>query len=343
LVVLMFALGVGAVAAAPAAMASVTIGQTSTSPDFCNGASNYIDTQLSTGPAPSYAAPADGVITSWSTYVGSTTSGVAAELKVFDPATTKVTAQSGAQASLQANQLNTFSASPGIPIRAGETIAIGQPSGKSAYCQFSTASSSDDITTYGPDGGPGETLITSGGGGGLRVNISAVVEPDADHDGFGDETQDQCPTDASTQGPCPAQPAAPGPSPFIVPFGGVQLGSQTLTVKNGKVTVTLLCPATSQGNCVGVDTLNTAGKVVAPRLTAAKKAKILTLGKGSFSIAAGHSGKVTIRLNKTALKLLAKKHTLKVKQTIVAHDSRNVSKTTSGNLKLKAAKPKNKH
>jgi hypothetical protein len=43
------------------------------------------------------------------------------------------------------------------------------------------------------------------------VNISVVLEPDADHDGFGDETQDQCPTNATTQGPCPtvAPPAGP--------------------------------------------------------------------------------------------------------------------------------------
>jgi hypothetical protein len=33
--------------------------------------------------------------------------------------------------------------------------------------------------------------------------IRATIEADADHDGFGDETQDQCPTDATTQGPCP--------------------------------------------------------------------------------------------------------------------------------------------
>jgi hypothetical protein len=33
--------------------------------------------------------------------------------------------------------------------------------------------------------------------------FNSDVEPDADHDGFGDETQDQCPTNASTQGPCP--------------------------------------------------------------------------------------------------------------------------------------------
>jgi len=43
---------------------------------------------------------------------------------------------------------------------------------------------------------------------GTRILIAANVEPDSDRDGFGDETQDQCPTNASIQGPCP-QPAAP--------------------------------------------------------------------------------------------------------------------------------------
>jgi Ca2+-binding RTX toxin-like protein len=43
---------------------------------------------------------------------------------------------------------------------------------------------------------------------GTRILVAANVEPDSDRDGFGDETQDQCPTNASIQGPCP-QPAAP--------------------------------------------------------------------------------------------------------------------------------------
>lgn len=38
--------------------------------------------------------------------------------------------------------------------------------------------------------------------------VAAVIEPDADKDGFGDETQDQCPSQATTQGPCDV--AAPG-------------------------------------------------------------------------------------------------------------------------------------
>jgi hypothetical protein len=132
---------------------------------------------------------------------------------------------------------------------------------------------------------------------------------------------------------------------LLAPFGGLMLRSQSATVgKHGKVSLSLSCPAGAVGNCVGINTLTTASKVVAPKLTAAKKKgpKVLTLGNGHFTIAAGKSGKVTIKLNKTALKLLAKKHTLKVKQTIVAHDARNLSTETTGSLKLNAAKPPKK-
>jgi hypothetical protein len=42
--------------------------------------------------------------------------------------------------------------------------------------------------------------------------ISGTIEADADGDGFGDETQDGCPSDASTQGACPAVTPPPGSS-----------------------------------------------------------------------------------------------------------------------------------
>jgi hypothetical protein len=38
--------------------------------------------------------------------------------------------------------------------------------------------------------------------------VAATIEPDADGDGFGDETQDQCPSQKSTQGPCDDKPPA---------------------------------------------------------------------------------------------------------------------------------------
>jgi hypothetical protein len=44
-----------------------------------------------------------------------------------------------------------------------------------------------------------------------EVLYDADIEPDADHDGYGDATQDGCPTDTATQAACPAvAPAEPG-------------------------------------------------------------------------------------------------------------------------------------
>ena len=43
--------------------------------------------------------------------------------------------------------------------------------------------------------------------------ISANVEPDADSDGYGDETEDGCPSNAATQGACPV-----AAKPFVPPF-----------------------------------------------------------------------------------------------------------------------------
>src|SRR4029077_1017333 len=49
------------------------------------------------------------------------------------------------------------------------------------------------------------------------ILYDADIEPDADHDGYGDVTQDKCASDASTQGACsPAPPA--GTAPAITGF-----------------------------------------------------------------------------------------------------------------------------
>jgi hypothetical protein len=50
--------------------------------------------------------------------------------------------------------------------------------------------------------------------------VQASIEPDADGDGFGDETQDQCPTQATNQGPCDVTP--PSVSGVTVSGGVVQ-------------------------------------------------------------------------------------------------------------------------
>jgi hypothetical protein len=350
------------------ARAATRLGNTSASATSCNIDDTFrLQKGVATGSSP-YAAPSDGVITSWQTYA---LSGPSQQLrfKVFRPTATPgqyvVVGESSVE-TLTPSSLNSFDVR--IPVRAGDLIGQYQPLLSVVGCVF--AASGEDQFDFGTgDPAVGSTGTGSGPGSGYTLNESATLEPDADHDDFGDETQDQCPTEASTHGACPAAPATSGAPPPAspdapppanpgaplpaspvaplpatpAPFGGIQIASLTVTVKSGRVTVIVSCPATAVGNCVGTDTLTTASKVIAPRLVAAKKsAKILKLGTAKFSIASGARGKVTIKLNKTALKLLAKKSTLKASQTIVAHDSRNASKKSTGQLKLKLA-AKNKH
>jgi len=61
------------------------IGQTSTTADSCPAPPSYAQTQFSVQGPPSYTATSDGVITSWSMYVGAVDLNTVAELKVFSP------------------------------------------------------------------------------------------------------------------------------------------------------------------------------------------------------------------------------------------------------------------
>ena len=64
--------------------------------------------------------------------------------------------------------------------------------------------------------------------------VAASIEPDADEDGFGDETQDSCPTDASRQGECGKR--------TIDVKDGLRIGS--LRVSGGKIRYSLSARAT---------------------------------------------------------------------------------------------------
>jgi hypothetical protein len=69
----------------------------------------------------------------------------------------------------------------------------------STYVQVNDLSDGDSVDFGGYAGGTAEFLY------------DADVEPDADADGFGDVSQDACPTDRSTQAACPAFAGPPPP------------------------------------------------------------------------------------------------------------------------------------
>ena len=199
--------------AAPAASASTAIGQTG--PLFNCSSSAYTYVQVATGPAPTYTAPATGVITSWSTDATGN-AGQTMALKVLrqDPsnAAKYFTLAEDISRPLATLTLNVFpnASSPApvrIPIEAGDVL--GAKGTADASCTFNTASNADQ-TAFTGAATPVDpsTSVTYGAPLGMsRIDLAAAIEPDADGDKFGDETQDLCPTSAATQSACPPPPA----------------------------------------------------------------------------------------------------------------------------------------
>ncbi len=161
-----------------------------------------------------YAVPFSGVITSWS-YLAAGSPGQLALLVVKligeehtalpgYPYNKAIVQEVGESASVvpPANLLSTFPTR--IPVQAGDLIGL-KPSSKG---QCWAEHRPEYEMAFGTAPGFGATANFSvREDNETQVDVSARLEPDADGDGYGDETQDQCPTVPAAQGPCPSAPA----------------------------------------------------------------------------------------------------------------------------------------
>lgn len=168
---------------------------------------------ISTGHAPAspfpVTAPISGVITEWTvnTDLVFESEGLAAELPRMlqqrlvvlhaeSPESFKLVGEApGGPLNLKGS--NTYNAR--VPVMAGDYLGIaGNPF--TAYCE-----TKDEADTFAAAVGgiPVGSTFKVENAKGLQVPITARVEPDVDGDGYGDETQDQCPQSAAYQSPCP--------------------------------------------------------------------------------------------------------------------------------------------
>lgn len=154
-------------------------------------------------------SPAEGVITRWRLAMGaSTASSISVTPRVLG-FTNKYTAlRTGTPLSIPTTG-GTFEFPTRLPIPATGLFAIDAvtngAAGDAPKFVANIASNASVVakTPAVPDGGTfGITLI--GGATTTKLMINADVEPDADKDGYGDETQDLCTTSATAQGVCPA-------------------------------------------------------------------------------------------------------------------------------------------
>jgi hypothetical protein len=193
-------------AAPGTASAATTLGETFVPPNSITDPSIGLQAQ---SPGNGYAAPSPGVITSWSYQAsfGAVPQGL--KLKVGRPAggSNFTIVGESTPKNPTASQLNTYT-DVSIPVEAGDVIGLwpGTAVFEAHYLQLVNASAGFAGVTHPGDLAPGTTDDFEAPNPTYQFDVSAKLEPDADHDGFGDETQDQCPADAATQGACSAAP-----------------------------------------------------------------------------------------------------------------------------------------
>jgi Ca2+-binding RTX toxin-like protein len=174
---------------AAAAHGATTIGQSppnSGSPTHCAIGPNFSDLfQNSDAQGPSYQFfNSGGVVTSWT---AATSAGSLEEkLRIFNVVSNTSAIPTG-ESTVQTVTTTPATFPTRISVKRGEWLGLAAR-GEADGCVYETTSSFDQIGIRGGSVALGkpETFSILGG---RRINVSAILEPDANADGFGDESQ----------------------------------------------------------------------------------------------------------------------------------------------------------
>ncbi len=152
-------------------------------------------------------SPIKGVVVRWRIKVGNS-SGAAVAPRIFRPGnvSTRIGAGTGTARIPPPNTTSTYDTR--LPVLAGDGIGIDFFSGPMRMFALTATA---DALYWNPPLADGQLFAGQSIGGPRELLVNADVEPDADSDGFGDVTQDACPTDPATQGPCIPAPATASP------------------------------------------------------------------------------------------------------------------------------------
>jgi hypothetical protein len=173
---------------------SIVVGQNFESQGHCPSSTTAL--QASSGDGTDYTVRTPGVLTSFSTIMSGGFRALA-----LRPATADQYTLVGAAPLRLATSLSTPTTVPvRIPVLPGDVRGIDLPA-ETTGCAVNTGDAADQVK-IGSFSSATE-FVATGMNPGQRINLSAVLEPDADGDGYGDVSQDGCPALASLQVPCP--------------------------------------------------------------------------------------------------------------------------------------------
>jgi hypothetical protein len=181
-----------------AADAATELGQTTFGADSCGDGGT-----LAWQTSPSHQAPAKGVLTQLRTSSG--TAGAVVSIKVVRPSTTTILFTTAPLTVDAPGEIESVAVR--VPVEAGDSLGFWLGTVDN-ICATTDPAGAIAGVIGSPDQGPGPVAGSITNSSGARLAVAARFEADADGDGFGDETQDGCPSDATiTGGPCTADGA----------------------------------------------------------------------------------------------------------------------------------------
>ena len=315
-----------------AAHASTSIGQLDpgTPTGSCVGTSSWV--QSAEAGTPSYVVPAGRwVMVSWS-HRAKSLAGRELAVRVWRATATPGTytlVGAGALRTLAAGGINTFYER--IAVEGGDLLGlrVGNPStgfpdlGGGASCAFTAAAGNTvRYNVFASEPAPGAASALPAALTLYRLNVTALMEPDADADGFGDETQDGCPTTSGPAAGC-APPVSPPAKDTVAPT--VKLRGRRDSVRDGRVTFSA--------------TATEAVSVVARgRLAITSQARVRRLRTVTTKLAPGVRAKISLRLaarvRRAVLRSLRRGRKLRVRVTVTVRDGAGNASTAKHAVRL---------
>jgi hypothetical protein len=179
-----------------------------------------------------------------------------------------------------------------LPIAAGDHVGVDGASGSTIGTRSTPGAA---MAIWSPFLADGETRAATASIGDLELLMNADVEPDADEDGYGDESQDDCPSSAETQLPC----------------GKATLGSLARSVKINLRTGR----GTGKARCTNVagDVCTVRLRLRAPEESSAAQKRTVTVGTVKGTVKGGETGTLRFRLSKNGLARLREVRRLRVR------------------------------
>jgi hypothetical protein len=229
-------------------------------------------------PADPYAAPSAGVITSWS-YQASEVP-VQIQLKVGRAAGTNQFTIAGESAVETASSipLNSFPAR--ISVLAGDLIGIRPVTIGLPCIRGMAAGYSYSAFVMGNDIPPGTTATFNPPVANVQLDVAASLEPDADRDDFGDETQDRCLGVAGPMDGCPSN--------------SFTFGKLKRNTNRGTALLTVNVPGPGELTGAGNGVRASGAAVISKTVGAAGDVQLLIKAKGKKKGKLNETGKVKV-------------------------------------------------